>query len=121
MCFAAREGATNVIATADPEKIRCLRILPPAISERPAILTFLPIPKTFRMIADTSQTKMASDLSMAARVGAFLSNGHPLSQPCSVDARWKSAASQNSGRFQVPTRRNVDKRPSPDFVKDVRT
>jgi cytochrome c peroxidase len=26
-------------------------------------------------------------------------------------------ASQNRGRFQVPTLRNVDKRPSPDFVK----
>jgi cytochrome c peroxidase len=50
-------------------------------------------------------------------VGAFLSNGHPLSQPSSIDARWKSLASQNRGRFQVPTLRNVDKRPSPDFVK----
>jgi cytochrome c peroxidase len=50
-------------------------------------------------------------------VGAFLSGGHPLSQPSSIDARWKSLASQNRGRFQVPTLRNVDKRPSPDFVK----
>jgi cytochrome c peroxidase len=50
-------------------------------------------------------------------VGAFLSNGHPLSQPSSIDERWKSLASGNRGRFQVPTLRNVDKRPSPDFVK----
>jgi cytochrome c peroxidase len=50
-------------------------------------------------------------------VGAFLSGGHPLSQPSSIDARWKSLASQNRGRFRVPTLRNVDKRPSPDFVK----
>jgi cytochrome c peroxidase len=42
---------------------------------------------------------------------------HPLSGPSAVDARWKPLASQNRGRFQVPTLRNVDKRPSPDFVK----
>jgi cytochrome c peroxidase len=50
-------------------------------------------------------------------VGAFLSSGHPLSQPSSIDARWQSLAPGNRGRFQVPTLRNVDKRPSPDFVK----
>ena len=50
-------------------------------------------------------------------VGAFLLRGHPLSQPSAIDARWKPLATQNRGRFQVPTLRNVDKRPSPDFVK----
>ena len=50
-------------------------------------------------------------------VGGFLANGHPLSQPSKVDARWQVLAPQNRGRFQVPTLRNVDKRPSPDFVK----
>jgi cytochrome c peroxidase len=50
-------------------------------------------------------------------VGGFLANGHPLSQPSAVDARWKPLAAQNRGRFKVPTLRNVDKRPSPDFVK----
>ena len=34
-----------------------------------------------------------------------------------VDARWKPLEPQNRGRVQVPTLRNVDKRPSPDFVK----
>jgi cytochrome c peroxidase len=50
-------------------------------------------------------------------VGGFLANGHPLSQPSPVDSRWKPLASGNRGRFKVPTLRNVDKRPSPDFVK----
>ena len=50
-------------------------------------------------------------------VGGFLADGHPLSQPSAVDSRWKPLASQTRGRFQVPTLRNVDKRPSPDFVK----
>ena len=50
-------------------------------------------------------------------VGGFLADGHPLSQPSAVDARWKPLASGNRGRFKVPTLRNVDKRPSPDFVK----
>ena len=50
-------------------------------------------------------------------VGGFLANGHALSQPSAVDARWQVLVPQNRGRFQVPTLRNVDKRPSPDFVK----
>ena len=50
-------------------------------------------------------------------VGGFLADGHPLSQPSAVDARWKPLVPQNRGRFKVPTLRNVDKRPSPDFVK----
>lgn len=54
---------------------------------------------------------------MDGGVGAFLSGGHPLSQPSAVDARWKALASDNRGRFRVPTLRNVDKRPSPEFVK----
>jgi cytochrome c peroxidase len=50
-------------------------------------------------------------------VGGFLANGHPLSQPSAVDTRWRPLVGQTRGRFQVPTLRNVDKRPSPDFVK----
>jgi cytochrome c peroxidase len=34
-----------------------------------------------------------------------------------VDARWAPLASANQARIQVPTLRNVDKRPNPDFVK----
>src|SRR6202008_4612875 len=41
-------------------------------------------------------------------VGGFLANGHPLSQPSMVDARWQVLAPQNRGRVQVPTLRNVD-------------
>jgi cytochrome c peroxidase len=50
-------------------------------------------------------------------VGGFLAKGHPLSQPSSVDARWLALARDNQARFQVPTLRNVDKRPYPTFVK----
>jgi cytochrome c peroxidase len=50
-------------------------------------------------------------------VGGFLADGHPLSQPSAVDARWKPLAPQNRGRFKVPTLRNVDKRPSADFIR----
>ena len=50
-------------------------------------------------------------------VGSFLAKGHVLSQPSAVDARWAPLASANQARFQVPTLRNVDKRPKPDFVK----
>jgi cytochrome c peroxidase len=50
-------------------------------------------------------------------VGGFLADGHPLSQPSAVDARWKPLVPQNRGRFKVPTLRNVDKRPSSDFIK----
>lgn len=50
-------------------------------------------------------------------VGGYLANGHPLSQPSAIDPRWKMLAPQFVGRFQVPTLRNVDKRPRPDFIK----
>jgi cytochrome c peroxidase len=50
-------------------------------------------------------------------VGTFLSNGHLLSQPSAVDARWLKLAPDNQARIQVPTLRNVDKRPDPAFVK----
>ena len=34
-----------------------------------------------------------------------------------MDARWLPLVSENNARFQVPTLRNVDKRPYPAFVK----
>src|SRR6478672_13798 len=50
-------------------------------------------------------------------VGSFLSNGHLLSQHSEVDQRWLKMAPDNQARIQVPTLRNVDKRPYPAFVK----
>jgi cytochrome c peroxidase len=50
-------------------------------------------------------------------VGRFLTQRHLLSEPSAVDARWLPLAPDNQGRFQVPTLRNVDKRPYPTFVK----
>jgi cytochrome c peroxidase len=50
-------------------------------------------------------------------VAGFLREYQLLSRPSTVDASWVPLASQNQGRFQVPTLRNVDKRPYPTFVK----
>jgi len=50
-------------------------------------------------------------------VGGFLLGGHPLSQPSARDPRWVVHGADNNARFQVPTLRNVDKRPDPTFVK----
>lgn len=50
-------------------------------------------------------------------VGGFLLGGHPLSQPSARDPRWVVHGADNNARFQVPTLRNVDKRPDPAFVK----
>jgi cytochrome c peroxidase len=50
-------------------------------------------------------------------VGAFLTQKHLLSQPSAVDARWLPLAPGNIARIQVPTLRDVDKRPYPGFVK----
>jgi cytochrome c peroxidase len=50
-------------------------------------------------------------------VGTFLRQGHLLSQPSAVDQRWIRLAPDNDARIQVPTLRNVDKRPYPTFVK----
>jgi cytochrome c peroxidase len=50
-------------------------------------------------------------------VGGFLTERNLLSHPSAVDARWLPLTAGNMGRFQVPTLRNVDKRPYPSFVK----
>src|ERR1700747_3759262 len=50
-------------------------------------------------------------------VGSFLVKGHPLSEPSVPDARWIPLAPKTNGRFQVPTLRNVDKRPYPALLK----
>jgi cytochrome c peroxidase len=44
-------------------------------------------------------------------VGGFLSG------PLNPNPQWAPLAPQFNGKFQVPTLRNVDKRPRPDFVK----
>ena len=49
-------------------------------------------------------------------LAGFLVTDHLLSQPSPADARWVPLAPENRGRFQVPTLRNVDKRPYPTFV-----
>jgi cytochrome c peroxidase len=51
------------------------------------------------------------------RLSAIRTVRNLLSHPSAVDARWRPLAPENVGRFQVPTLRNVDKRPSPNFVK----
>ena len=50
-------------------------------------------------------------------VGNFLAEGPVLSHPSAVDTHWLKLAPGNQGRFQVPTLRNVDKRPDPGFAK----
>ena len=47
----------------------------------------------------------------------FLTESNLLSHPSAIDARWRPLTAENMGRFQVPTLRNVDKRPYPSFVK----
>jgi cytochrome c peroxidase len=50
-------------------------------------------------------------------VGGFLMERGLLSHPSPVDARWRTLAPRFTGRFQVPTLRNVDNRPYHGFVK----
>jgi cytochrome c peroxidase len=50
-------------------------------------------------------------------VAGFLREYQLLSHPSTVDTSWVPLAPENQGRFQVPTLRNVDKRPYPAFVK----
>jgi cytochrome c peroxidase len=50
-------------------------------------------------------------------VARFLRRHQLLSQPSVVDTNWLPLAPDFEARFQVPTLRNVDKRPYPDFVK----
>jgi cytochrome c peroxidase len=50
-------------------------------------------------------------------VGGFLLRLKSLSGQLNPDAEWIKLAPQFTAKFQVPTLRNVDMRPRPDFVK----
>lgn len=50
-------------------------------------------------------------------VGGFLLRLKSLSGQLNPDSEWVQLAPQFTGKFQVPTLRNVDMRPRPDFVK----
>jgi cytochrome c peroxidase len=50
-------------------------------------------------------------------VGGFLLRLKSLSGQLNPDSEWIKLAPKFAGRFQVPTLRNVDMRPRPDFVK----
>jgi len=98
-----------------PGEDRYSQILPPAISALPPIRGF----PTMAKIGPTrwAMSPIAGIVLRRWGVGNFLSNGHLLSQPSAVDARWLKLAPDNQARMQVPTLRNVDKRPDPAFVK----
>jgi cytochrome c peroxidase len=50
-------------------------------------------------------------------VGGFLAGAHALSGQPNPNPEWQPYAAKFKGRFQVPTLRNVDKRPNESFVK----
>jgi len=50
-------------------------------------------------------------------VGPFLRRMKSLSGQLNPDSRWTALAPKFDGKIQVPTLRNVDMRPKPDFVK----
>ena len=50
-------------------------------------------------------------------VGGFLAGAHALSGQPNPDPGWQQYATKFKGKFQVPTLRNVDKRPYDGFVK----
>jgi cytochrome c peroxidase len=50
-------------------------------------------------------------------VGGFLRRLESLSGQLNPDSEWVSLAPKFDGKIQVPTLRNVDMRPTPDFVK----
>src|SRR5205085_9682153 len=50
-------------------------------------------------------------------VGGFLDGAHALSGGPNPNPAWQPRAAKFKGKFQVPTLRNVDKRPYEGFVK----
>jgi cytochrome c peroxidase len=50
-------------------------------------------------------------------VGGFLAGAHALSGQPNPDPEWRQYAEKFKGKFQVPTLRNVDKRPYEGFVR----
>src|ERR1700730_7696423 len=114
--FAARRNATIVTATAAPAKIHCSQILPRAISERPQIRCFLTMLSNNPMHEAMPPTRPDQDMSIPA-LAVFLPSATCSATLPQLMHDGAPLAAENMGRFQVPTLRNVDKRPNPDFVK----
>jgi cytochrome c peroxidase len=66
---------------------------------------------------ETQPDKFGYVVNSAGEAVVDLGVGNFLRSPETVNEDWKSLAPQYDGRFRVPTLRNVDKRPRPDFIK----
>ena len=115
-CSAARRDATSVIAMAGPEKSPCLRTLPPVISASPEIRDC----KSTTRAGPTNAATVPIPPETAyvdTGVGSFLRTLQSDSGQLNPDSEWIKLAPKFDAKFQVPTLRNVDMRPTPDFVK----
>ena len=66
---------------------------------------------------ETQPDELGYVVNSAGEAVADLGVGNFLRSPETVNDDWKSLAPEYDGRFRVPTLRNVDKRPRPDFIK----
>ena len=66
---------------------------------------------------ETQPDELGYVVNSAGEAVADLGVRNFLRSPETVNDDWKSLAPEYDGRFRVPTLRNVDKRPRPDFIK----
>jgi cytochrome c peroxidase len=114
ICSAARRNATPVTATAGRARPAVHRLHRQQHQTRQSAPSLLleNRPDALGYVANPAGASFVD-----GGVGNFLTQGHLLSQPSAVDQRWLELAPGTQARFQVPTLRNVDKRPDPGFVK----
>ncbi len=115
-CSAARHDATAVTATAGPGE-------DPLFTDFTASNIGTPANPRLPYYAENRSDALgyvgnpAGSSFVDGGVGNFLTKAHLLNQFSAVDQRWLKLAPDNQGRIQVPTLRNVDKRPDPSFEK----
>jgi len=90
---------------------------PPLLTDNTTANLGVPRNPALAYYKETQPDEFGYIVNPAGEAALDLGVGNFLRSPDNANEAWKALAPLFDGRFRVPTLRNVDKRPRPDFVK----
>ena len=90
---------------------------PPLLTDNTTANLGVPRNPALAYYKETQPDEFGYIVNPAGESALDLGVGNFLRSPENANEAWKALATLFDGRFRVPTLRNVDKRPRPDFVK----
>ena len=90
---------------------------PPLLTDNTTANLGVPRNPALAYYKETQPDEFGYIVNPAGEAALDLGVGNFLRSPENANEAWKALAPLFDGRFRVPTLRNVDKRPRPDFVK----